>query len=105
MPIDLDSDKMESTVQNSESYWVVDFWAEWCGPCKKLAPIFEEVSKEMDDVRFGKVDMEEEQSIGTQFGVRALPTLLIIKDGEELARTSGAMPKKKLKSWIEENTA
>ena len=104
MPTELDSESIED-VKNSDDYWVVDFWAEWCGPCKKLAPIYEEVSEEMDDVRFGKVDMEGEQSIGTQFGVRALPTLLILKDGEEVARNSGAMSKKKLKEWIEENTA
>ncbi|MEF8880674.1 MAG: thioredoxin [Candidatus Nanohaloarchaea archaeon] len=104
MPVDIDPDKMEE-IQNSEDYWVVDFWAEWCGPCKKLKPVFKEVSEEIDDVRFGKVDMEEESDLGTQFGVRALPTILILKDGEETARTSGAMPKQKLKSWIEENTA
>jgi len=104
MPTELDSESIED-IQNSEDYWVVDFWAEWCGPCKKLAPIYEEVSEEMDDVQFGKVDMEEQQDVGTQFGVRALPTLLIMKDGEEVARTSGAMPKEKLKSWIQENTA
>ena len=102
MPIELDSDKMED-IQNSDEYWVVDFWAEWSGPCKKLAPVFEEVSKEMEDVKFGKVDMEEHDDLGGQFGVRALPTLLILKEGEEVARTSGAMPKKKLKNWIHEN--
>lgn len=104
MPTDIDSDKMEE-VQNSDDYWVVDFWADWCGPCKKLAPRYEEVSEEVEGVQFGKVDMEEHGDIGTQFGVRALPTLLILKDGEEVARTSGAMPKQKLKSWVEENTA
>jgi thioredoxin 1 len=105
MPTDIDSDIMEDKVQNSDDYWVIDFWAEWCGPCKKLAPVFEEVSEEMESVQFGKVDMEEHDDIGGQFGVRALPTILILKDGEEIARTSGAMPKKKLKSWVEENTA
>ena len=104
MPTALDSDKMED-VQNSDEYWVVDFWAEWCGPCKKLAPVFEELSEEMEQINFGKVDMEEQDDLGGQFGVRALPTLLILKDGEEVARTSGAMPKQKLESWIEENTA
>jgi thioredoxin 1 len=104
MPTDIDPDKMEE-VQNSDDYWVVDFWAEWCGPCKKLAPRYEEVSEEVEDVQFGKVDMEEHGDIGTQFRVRALPTLLVLKDGEEVARTSGAMPKQKLKSWVKENTA
>ncbi len=104
MPTNIDPDKMEE-IQNSDDYWVVDFWAEWCGPCKKLAPRYEEVSEEVDDVQFGKVDMEEHNDLGGQLGVRALPTLLILKDGEEVARTSGAMPKQKLKSWVEENTA
>ncbi|MFB6099763.1 MAG: thioredoxin [Candidatus Nanohalobium sp.] len=104
MPVDIDSGKMEE-VQNSDEYWVVDFWAEWCGPCKKLAPVYEEVSEEVEDVNFGKVDMEENQELGTELGVRALPTLVILKDGEEVARTSGAMPKQKLKNWVEENTA
>jgi thioredoxin 1 len=103
MPTDIDSEKMEE-VQNSDEYWVIDFWAEWCGPCKKLAPVYEEVSEEIEDVNFGKVDMEENQELGTELGVRALPTLVIMKDGEEVARKSGAMPKQKLKSWIEENT-
>jgi thioredoxin 1 len=103
MPTDIDSGKMEE-VQNSEEYWVIDFWAEWCGPCKKLAPVYEEVSEEVD-VNFGKVDMEENQELGTQLGVRALPTLVIMKDGEEVARKSGAMPKQKLKNWVQENTA
>jgi thioredoxin 1 len=104
MPTDIDTEKIEE-IQNSEDYWVVDFWAEWCGPCKKLAPVYEEVSEEMEEVNFGKVDMEEHGDIGTEMGVRALPTLVIMKDGEEVARKSGAMPKQKLKSWIEENTA
>ena len=102
MPVDIDSAKMEE-VQNSDEYWIIDFWAEWCGPCKKLAPIYEEVSEEVENVNFGKVDMEENQQLGTELGVRALPTLVIMKGGEEIARKSGAMPKQKLKSWIEEN--
>lgn len=101
MPVDIDSDKMEQ-IQNSEETWVVDFWAEWCGPCKKLAPVFEEVSEEVD-VSFGKVDMEKNQQLGTKSGVRALPTILIFKNGEEVARKSGAMKKEELKGWVQEN--
>lgn len=102
MPVDIDSEKMEE-IQNSDETWVVDFWAEWCGPCKKLAPRFEEVSEELDNVNFGKVDMEENQQLGTQNGVRALPTLLILKEGDEAARKSGLMKKDELKDWIQEN--
>lgn len=104
MPTDIDAEKMQE-IQDSDETWIIDFWAEWCGPCKKLAPIYEELSEEIDDVNFGKVDMEENQQIGTQLGVRALPTLVIIKGDEEVARQTGAMPKEKLESWIQENKA
>ena len=104
MPTNIDSEKMEE-IKNSDETWIIDFWAEWCGPCKKLAPIYEELSEEIEDVNFGKVDMEEEQQIGTQLGVRALPTLVIMKGDEEVARKTGSMPKEKLESWIEENRA
>ncbi len=102
MPTDIDSEKMEN-IKNSGDTWVVDFWAEWCGPCKKLAPRYEEASEEIESVNFGKVDMEENQQIGTSEGVRALPTLVIYRDGEEVARKSGLMKKDELKNWITEN--
>ncbi len=103
MPEQLDSESIEK-VQDSDETWVIDFWAEWCAPCKKLSPVFDDVSKEVEDVNFGKIDMQENQQLGTQFGVRALPTLLIIKDGEEVARTSGVMKKEELANWVQENT-
>ena len=101
MVTDIDSDKIDE-ILNSEGTWVIDFWGDWCDPCKKLAPKFEDVAKEVD-TNFGKVDMGENSDIGTQFGVRALPTLLIVKDGEEVARTSGNMEKEELQEWIESN--
>ena len=102
MPIDIDPEKMED-IQNNEETWIIDFWAEWCQPCKMLAPHFEEASEELDEVNFGKVDMEKHQDIGTELGVRALPTLVIMKDGEEVARKSGAMNKADLMDWINSN--
>ncbi|MFQ3275452.1 MAG: thioredoxin [Candidatus Nanohaloarchaea archaeon] len=103
MPTDIDSDKLED-IQNSDETWVIDFWADWCQPCKKLAPIFEEVSEEIEGVNFGKVDMEEHQQLGTSMGVRALPTMVIMKGDEEVARTSGVKKKGELKDWIQENS-
>jgi len=102
MPTELDEDGLQEAM-DSEETWVVDFWAEWCGPCKKLAPIYEEVSKEIGEANFGKVDMEKHSSLGGKMGVRAMPTLLIIRDGEEIARKSGLMQKQQLKDWITEN--
>lgn len=103
MPTSIDSEKMEE-IENSDETWVIDFWAEWCGPCKKLAPVFEEVSEEMEEVNFGKVDMEEHQDIGTKKGVRALPTLMVVEGEEEVARTAGAMNKDELKQWVQQNS-
>jgi thioredoxin len=101
MPEELDTESFEKAL-NSEETWIIDFWAEWCGPCKKLSPIFEELSGEIDEVNFGKVDMEENQELGGKMGVRALPTLLIVKDGEEVARNTGVMSKDQLRDWIQE---
>lgn len=102
MTEELDSEGLEK-VMNSGDTWVVDFWAEWCGPCKKMAPHYEEVSEEIGEVKFGKVNMEENQQLGGKMGVRALPTLLILKDGNEVARKSGYMNKEQLRTWIQEN--
>lgn len=102
MPEQLDSERMEQ-IQNSDETWVIDFWAEWCKPCQQYSPIFESVSEEVDNVNFGKVDMEDHQDIGTSMGVRALPTTLIVKGGEEVARNAGVMQEEELKDWIEEN--
>lgn len=103
MPKELDAESLQNAMDSGNT-WIVDFWAEWCGPCKKMAPHFEEASKELEDVKFGKVDMEKHSNLGGKMGVRALPTLLIVKDGEEVARKSGLMNKDQLKSWIQENT-
>lgn len=103
MPADIDEDKMEE-IQNSDETWVIDFWADWCKPCEKYAPIFEEVSEEMDGVNFGKVDMEERSSIGQQLGVRALPTTVILEGGDEVSRNAGVIKADELKSWIQENS-
>lgn len=103
MPTEIDEDKMED-IQNSSETWVIDFWAEWCKPCEKYSPIFEEVAEEgVEDVKFGEVDMEEHSDIGQELGVRALPTTLILKDGEEVARNAGVLQHDELETWINEH--
>jgi len=103
MPKELDSSKMEEA-ENSGDTWIVDFWASWCGPCQKLGPIYEEVSEEIDEVEFGKVNMEEHSDLATKYNVRALPTLLIMRDGEVVAKNEGFIEKEDLKNWIQEKT-
>nr|WP_319411562.1 thioredoxin [uncultured Cohaesibacter sp.] len=81
---------------------VVDFWAEWCGPCKMIAPILDEISKEKGgDVKIVKVNVDENPNTAAQFGVRSIPTLLLFKGGEAVAMKVGAAPKTDLIKWIE----
>lgn len=84
---------------------VLDFWAEWCGPCKRFAPIFEKVSDEMTDVTFGKVDTEANQNLAGAMGIQAIPTLAIFRDGVMVFRESGLMPADALTEVLEKAKA
>ena len=82
---------------------LVDFWASWCGPCLKVAPILEEISEEMKDLSVIKHNIDEEPNSPTRFGVRGIPTMLLFKDGELASTKVGAIPKSHIVSWIKEN--
>ena len=82
---------------------VVDFWAEWCGPCKMIGPSLEEIAKELDgQVRIAKVNVDENPRIAGQLGIRSIPTLMLYKDGKVASQKVGAAPKGELKRWISE---
>jgi len=83
---------------------LVDFWTDWCAPCKPLAVMLDELSSEIGDkIVIAKVNAETSPNITNKYGVRGFPTLLIFKEGEVLASRSGAMPKQKIKEWIDQN--
>ena len=81
---------------------LVDFWADWCGPCKMIGPSLEEISEELaDQVTIAKVDIMENTETASRFGVQSIPLLILFKDGQPVAQKLGAAPKSQLKSWIE----
>jgi thioredoxin 1 len=83
---------------------LIDFYADWCGPCLAMKPIFEEAEKLYGGkVEFKRVDVEDDTSMAQKYGVMSIPTFVILKDGEEVARRMGAMPKDVLTSWIDSN--
>ena len=85
---------------------VVDFWADWCGPCHAMAPIFEQVSRELEpDFRFLKVDTEAEPQIAARYGVRGIPNLVVIHKGKVLAQRAGVVDATNLKAWLKQAAA
>lgn len=91
----------EADVLKSSEPVVVDFWAEWCGPCKMIAPALEEISEEMDgQVKIAKINIDENQNAAMTYGVRSIPMLILFKDGEPVASQVGAAPKGRLADWI-----
>jgi len=92
----------EKEVVKSSIPVIVDFWAEWCGPCRMIAPVFEDLSNEMQGkVKFAKLNIDENYQTAEKFGVRSIPTLLVLKNGQEAATIVGYMPKPALKEKIE----
>ena len=87
-------------VLKAEGTVLVDFWATWCGPCRMLSPIVDEVASEHPDVKVGKINVDEQPELAQQFGIMSIPTLLVFKNGEKVQESVGLIPKEKVEALL-----
>ena len=102
MPVlHINRESFEKIIAQDGKTVLVDFWATWCGPCRMIAPVLEEVAKERPDVTVCKVDVDEERDLALEYGVSSIPTLLVFRDGKVVNQSIGAMPKERVLAMLQ----
>ena len=102
-PITIEDNNFEEAVLRAKTPVLVDFWAQWCGPCRMVAPVVEELAQEYEGrVGFGKVDVDQNPNIASQYGVMSIPTLILFKDGKPISNIVGFRPKAQLKQSLDD---
>ncbi len=98
--IHINKNNFQEEVLNSDKPVLVDFWAPWCGPCRMVLPIIEEIAEENEDIKVAKINVDEEPELANQFGVMTIPTLYVFKNGQAVNHRSGAMPKEQILAMV-----
>ena len=99
--INITLENFEAEVIKSEIPVLVDFWAPWCGPCRMLSPVVDEIANEKTDIKVGKVNVDEQEELAMRFGIMSIPTLIVFKNGEAVKRTMGVQPKAAILGLLE----
>lgn len=100
MIINITSENFETEVLNSEKIVLIDFYADWCGPCKMLSPVVEQFASENDDIKVVKINVDDEQDLAGEYGVMSIPTLVVIKNGQEVNRNIGLISKDEILNLV-----
>lgn len=98
--MNIDRNNFQEEVMNSDKLVLLDFWASWCGPCRMVSPIVDEIAEERSDIKVGKINVDEQSELAAQFGIMSIPTLVVMKDGKIVNQSVGAKPKSEILAML-----